>query len=230
MRGESFMKKQLILVVSASLLFISNRAVAGPKVNLDWGYQLHDSDTACPNMKPVLNVKRKITNSLDSGTGQNDFGSAWWAYIDYNEQIKVVQTGEDSFCATVQSVGKFESVGGDGPGCANDGNCGKLDGRLEAGVSGTFQGGETISIVGTFTPGGKNTKGKIGTINQDCDPSTSAGCSSKGLTAFIDEYFTNASVSLDWWGWRYNGGKNGRWVNSSDGNSGNITGDYKIHD
>jgi hypothetical protein len=171
-------------------------------------------------------VVRKVTNSLDSGTGANDYGSVRWAYIDYVQHIQVVETDTDTFCATVKSQGSFESVGGDRPGCVNDGDCGDAAGRLEAGVVGTFQGGLTNTFTGTFSPGGMRTKGSIDALDHDCDASTAGGCTAPGFSAWRADYFTGvAGSSLPWWGWVYHAGNNGSWVNKFDGNEGNIKGE-----
>ena len=206
-------------------MFVASPTYAAPGPKLDWGRQLHAGDTACPSGKTILNVTRKVTNSVDSGTGLNDAGFEWWAKIDYNQQIKVVETAPGEFCATVKSEGSFTSVGGDGPGCANDANCGMPAGRLEAGVRGTFQGGATYTFKGTFSPAGKRTNGNIGTLDHGCDASTAAGCTMPGFSAWRSEYISGVTdVQLPWWGWIYQGGKNGKWANSGTGNSGNITG------
>ena len=190
------------LAVSFVFIFPAGQAIAGPDVvTLNWGKQLNASDTACPSGKKVLSVVRKVTNSLDSGTGSNDAGYVWWAYIDYVQQIQVVQTGtdvttgKDLFCATVKSQGSFESVAGDGPGCENDGNCDLPDGRLEAGVVGTFQGGMTNTFKGTFTPGSLRTNGNIGTLDHACNAASSAGCTVPGFSAWRSDYFTGVTGS-----------------------------------
>jgi hypothetical protein len=229
MKGGNIMKKQMILAtiaVVAGFLFMSGQTIAGPANNLNWGYQLNASETACPSGDKVLNVVRKVINSLDSGTGANDNGFVWWAYIDYVQQIQVIETEPGVFCATVKSQGSFESVGGDGPGCVENSNCGTPEGRLESGVVGTFQGGMTLSFEGTFNPGSMRTRGSIGTLDHNCDASTAQGCDGPGFSAWLDEYFTGVSnKSYDWWGWVYHAGNNGSWVNKTDGNEGNITGD-----
>ena len=223
------MKKQVMfmtIVVIACFLLVSGQAIAGPAYTLNWGYQLHASETACPSGKPVLNVNRKIINSVDSGTGLNDDGTVWWANIDYVQHIRVIETAPGEFCATLTSQGKFESVGGDGPGCINDSNCGTQEGRLEAGVTGTFQGGMTQRFTGTFSPDSQRTKGKLDTFDHDCDASTAAGCNGPGFSKWQSEYFPGISgLTYDWWGWVYHAGDNGSWVNQATGNEGNISGD-----
>jgi hypothetical protein len=217
--------KSLAAVVSGTML-ISAFSFAAPGNHLNWGYHLNASEDACPPGVQVLNVKRKVINALDSGTGLNDDGAVWWANAGYVQQIKVVETEPGKFCARVTSQGRFESVGGDGPGCVNDSNCGIPTGRLEAGVKGTFQGGAINTFEGVFNPGNMRTKGNIGTLDGQCDASTAAGCPASVFSAWRSDYFDSVTgLSWDWWGWVYHAGKNGSWVNGSDGNEGNITGD-----
>jgi hypothetical protein len=146
MKRGSFMKKQMIfatIVTIAGFLFMSGQVVAGPANTLNWGHQLNATETACPTGIKVLDISYKLSNSLDSGTGLNNCGTAWWAVTDYVLQVKVVDLGGNQYCATVKNQGSFESVGGDGPGCAENSNCGLLEGYLELGIVGTFQGGHT---------------------------------------------------------------------------------------
>jgi hypothetical protein len=229
--------KSLTAVVSGTLL-ISASSFAAPGNHLNWGYQLNATENACPPGEQVLKVVRKVINALDSGTGTNDDGKAWWANTEYVQQIQVVHTGYndstglDEFCAKVKSQGSFESVGGDGPGCANDSNCTDAvtpavpPGRLYPGVMGTFQGGYINTFEGKFTPGNRRTKGSIGTLDGECHASTAEGCPASVFSAWRSNYFNNVSVSsLPWWGWVYHAGDNGSWVNKTDGNEGNITGE-----
>jgi len=202
-------------------------ASAAPGPQLNWGQQLRASETSCRSGAKILNVNYKIINSVDSGTGLNDFAAPWWAVLDYVLQLQVVEVGTDEFCATVKTQGSFESVGGDGPGCVNDSSCGILEGRLEAGVIGTFQGGYTETFTGTFDPT-ERTRGSIGTFDHDCDPSSAGGnCDGAGVTRWLGLYFTGvAGFDFgEWWGWIYRAGNNGVWVNAIDGTDGNITGD-----
>lgn len=213
----------MVLMIVVIGFFVS-QVDAAPRANLNWGYNLSASETACGNGKEILNVKRKIENTLDSGTGTNDYGNVWWAKTNYIQHIRVFDLGGGNFCATIKTQGDFESVGGDGPGCNTDSNCGTPDGRIEAGVFGTFHGGATISFSGVFTPGDLKVKGNIGTLDNGCDAST--GCPKSGFNAWLDDYFTAVSdMTYDWWGWVYRAGDNGTWVNAASGNEGNITGE-----
>lgn len=215
------------IILIASLLTISGQAFAGSANNLNVGHQLNASETACPSGKKVLDVSYKLENSLDSGTGDNDYDTVWWAMIDYILQVKVVEIGENEYCATVKNQGSFESVGGDGPGCVNDNNCGSPAGRLQPGVIGTFQGGYTMTFTSNnFNPESLRTRGSIGKFDHDCDPSSGNGaCDGDGVTRWRTLFFPDYSgVSWNWWGWVYHAGNNGSWVNKIDGNEGNITG------
>ena len=169
---------------------------------------------------------RKVINAVDSGTGLNDYGFVWWADSEYVQQIQVVQTGPDSFCATVKSQGSFESVGAIVPGAPTTALAALLKVRLAPGSLGTFQGGMINTFTGTFDPGGMRTKGSIGTLDGMCDASTATGCPGPVFSAWREDYFTGvAGSSLPWWGWVYHAGNNGTWVNKTDGNEGDITGE-----
>jgi hypothetical protein len=217
----------VVVITGATLASAPASAVPGPHLN--WGHQLRAGETSCPSGDKVLNLSYKITNSVDSGTGMNDSGAVWWAGIDYVLHVQVVELESDTFCATVRTQGSFESVGGDGPGCANDMSCGLLEGRLEPGVVGTFHGGYTETFTGTFSPpADMRTKGSIGTFDHDCDPSVAGGdCDGAGVARWLGLYFVDvADFDFDeWWGWIYRTGSNGTWVNQIDGNEGNITGE-----
>ncbi len=190
-----------LIVVSASAAF------AKPSEHLNWGSQINQGE--CPNGTLVINVTQKVANDVDSGVAGN-----YWASDNAIRHIQVVQTGSDTFCATVSYQGDFTTFSGPSP--QNTGDVG-------TGVVGTFQGGYIMSsFTGTLNPTPNyRTKGNIGTFNYNCD--VNGNCS-----AYVDWttlYFSNTSgASLDWWGWTYHAGNNGSWVNSSGGNSGDITG------
>jgi hypothetical protein len=227
-KGDPTMKMLSVLTGSAAVITAfsaPSAALAAPGAHLNWGHELHASEEACPSGRKVLNVVRKIINAVDSGTGSNVDGFPWWADTDYVQQIQVVQTGPDSFRATVKSQGSFESVGGDSPGCVDNGTCGTDEGTLGVGVIGTFQGGMISTFAGTLSPNGMRTKGSIGILDAGCDPSTPAGCPAPVFSAWLDDYFPGfTGLELPWWGWVYHAGNNGIWVNKTDGNEGDITG------
>lgn len=112
----------------------------------------------------------------------------------------------------VRYLGSFVTDDGPSPGNTD---------TIAAGIEGTFEGGYRGTITGTLNPSPSyRTKGNIGTFDYGCDVDTGS-CTS--LFSWLATYFTSYSFSYDWWGWVYHGGDNGTWVNSLDGNQGDIT-------
>lgn len=169
------------------------------------GKQLSSKQCKTDDSKKIINVNQKILNSVDSGIAGNN-----WAQDSYNRHIEVWQLGDGSFCAILKYEGHFVTFAGPSPG-----NTGTLD----DGIRGTFEGGyRTTIFTGTFTPT-KPTHGNIGTFDYQCD--VAGNC--PGLVSWTDLYFTNINgFDLEWWGWVYHAGKHGHWINSVDGNSGDI--------
>lgn len=167
---------------------------------------------------PVINVVQKVQNDADSGEGGN-----YWAFDYYTRHIKVWQTatGEKSntYCAIVTYDGQFYTVPGQvGPGNRPSGAL--INTATNAPVNGEMSGGRRVTITGTLlgSPAWP-TNGSVGTTNYKCD--ITGNC--LGIISWPGQYFnSNYLYNEDWWGWMYNGGSHGTWVNSSDGNSGNI--------
>lgn len=89
-------------------------------------------------------------------------------------------------------------------------------------VTGTFHGGyRTTQFTGTLdTSPAYSTRGNIGTFDYDCNGTFAC----PGYVSWVDAYFSAApDFDFDWWGWEYRY-KDQRWINSSDGNDGDITG------
>lgn len=201
----------LIIAVTVGFGLITGQAIAGPQLN--WGSELNAGQ--CPDGDLVINVTHKVVNGLDSGVKD------WWAFVDYNRTIQVWQTGEDKFCALVKYKGHFITLEGSSPMNTD------ADG-IAAGIKGTFRGGYRMIITGTLK-GALQTfpwRGTIGTFDFECVatnyPDHSAAC--PGIFVWQDEYFETGYVKkYEWWGWKYHAGKNGTWVNSSEGNTGDIT-------
>ena len=168
------------------------------------------SASACGGGKLVINVTHKVVNDADSG-----FQGAW-AFDAYNRQVQVWQTGDDTFCATVNYAGGFATiVGATSPGLGSTNTFGSS-------VKGTFDGGyRTTQFTGTLDSSPANpTHGNLGTFDYACD--TSFNC--PGYWSWVSTYFTSTvGFDFDWWGWEYRY-KSQRWINSSDGSSGDITG------
>lgn len=155
---------------------------------------------------PVINVTQKIVHTVDSGEGGNN-----WAFDDLNRQIRVYKQVDNSYCALLDNEGKFDSQAGQ----QSPGNNGILTGKED----GTFKGGYRATIVGSLKVNLElATKGNIGTVNYNCD--LAGNC--PGYFNWLDKYFSPGYIfSYDWWGWEYKY-KNSKWINSSDGNSGDI--------
>lgn len=158
--------------------------------------------------KPIVNVVQKITNTVDSGQGGN-----YWAFDNLTRQIQVWATSTTGeYCAVVQYEGEFDSQAGQiSPGAGY---------ILDGDEDGTFQGGyqATLSNATLKTTPLWKTKGFVGTTDYQCD--ISGTC--PGAVNWIEQYFDSYSFGYDWWGWIYYAGKHGTWINSSDGNSGDI--------
>jgi hypothetical protein len=212
------MKKLTILTtvtVVLGLLILVGPAMAAPSTpHLNWGSEVNLGQ--CPDGKLVINVTQRAINSIDSGV------ASWWAYANYNRQIQVRETAPGTFCAVVRYEGDFTTVAGPSP---------QNTDTIAAGITGTWQGGYRMTITGSLlaTPSWP-TRGSVGVTDYACTWTDDGdgvfeygeeSCS--GAVNWLDQYFTGWSYSYDWWGWVYHGGRNGTWVNSSDGNQGDIT-------
>jgi hypothetical protein len=202
------MKKVVFVVIAAFLgfMFLGGQAIAAPSLHLNWGSELNVGK--CPEGDLVINVIQQITNDIDSGEGGN-----YWAYDAFNRRIQVWDVDNGDFCAEVQYSGSFTTAAGLSPGNTD---------TIAAGIEGTFQGGYRATINGSLASDPPyRTKGNIGKFDYDCDHLT-GNCTS--YVNWVAAYFEDGySFNYEWWGWVYHGGKNGTWVNSSDGNEGDIT-------
>jgi len=202
----------LLAAVSAAVLLLSNvQATADPSTQLKWGSEVNPGQCTGTG-KLVINVNQKIVNDIDSSAcGGN------WAQDEENRSIQVFQVDADTFCANVRYMGSWVTLAGNSPGTQP--SCTTID----EGIEGTFQGGYRATITGSLreTPlMDWKTKGSLGTVDYQCNVSSSC----PGAVNWVQQYFEDGWVfSYAWWGWTYHGGSNGTWVNSVDGNEGNIT-------
>ena len=204
------MNKRLI-TIAATLIAILAMALPAGAASPASARSAQLSGSQCPAGKLVINVTHKVVNDIDSGVAGN-----YWAVDEYNRHIQVWQVGPDTFCAVASYAGSFVTVAGASPQTTD------LDGIL-AGITGTFEGGYVSNVFhGTLNSSPSySTRGNIGTFDYGCDPTTGV-CT--GLFSWRGTYFSSApDFDLSSWGWTYHGGKNGTWVNSSDGNQGDIT-------
>ncbi|MGI0135360.1 MAG: hypothetical protein ACREBW_10440 [Candidatus Micrarchaeaceae archaeon] len=152
--------------------------------------------------KQVVNVTYKLYNDTDSGF----FGN--WATDSLNRNLKVFDTGNGTYCATVNDTGSFVTTGPNSP---------QHGSPLSAGINGVINGGYV-------------TNDFAATLSATPDYSTHGNLGSFDATlahpSFLS-YFDN-SGSINWkqptWGWTYHTAQNGNWVNASSGDNGDIAG------
>jgi len=210
--------KYLTVLVGAAVIGIavqSGTALAGPSGdNVSRGVPV-SAATCSQAGSLVVNVTWKAINDYDSSTS----GTAW-ANDSLNRHLQVYDMGpststpgDESFCAIVKDQGSFVTFAGVSP---NDSSV-----TIDAGITGTIQGGYVATFDGSL-PSGKQT-GNLGTIDYGCTDAYNCP------TAFDwpDYYFgpdADSTFAQPYWSWTYRAGRNGTWVNSVTGNSGNITG------
>ena len=201
------MRKLVFLSVLLLLTLLTVPAFAGPH---RFGQEL--SAAQCdpgPSSKMVLNVVFQVTGDADSGVG------GYWAYDSYTKHVQVWDQFDGTYCARVTYNGSFVTVAGTSPAGT---------GPVAGGVTGTMGGGYTALITNSsFTPGTKRTKGSIGTKDFGCSI-TGGVASSCDYYSWFGDYFSGGSLAQPFWGWTYDAGENGTWVNAVTGNSGNIAG------
>jgi hypothetical protein len=161
--------------------------------------------------KNVVNVSFRMINDYDSGV----LGNAW-ANDTMHREIRIWQVSPGIFCGTVTDTSKFVTFAGASPGGT---------GTVSADVPGVFRGGEiTGQFAGTLNPTpAYPTQGNIGQDNTFDLMCTSAN-DCPGAHPTIGSYISGYAGQLQWWGWQYVTSGHGIWVNSQDGNTGDITG------
>lgn len=174
------------------------------------------SDSACGTKlgRPVVDVNEKVENDADSGEAGN-----YWAFDYYTRHIKVWTTGANAYCATVTYNGNFYAVPGQiGPGNAPTGAL--INTPTDQPVHGNMNGGYRATFNGTLSSSPAwPTHGNVGTVNYQCD--LLANC--PGRVDWVGQYFPGyTAFDQPYWGWKYNGGSHGTWINAVSGNSGNI--------
>jgi len=164
----------------------------------------------CSAGTPIINVTETVLNDEDSGVS----GNYWAIDSPYTRQITVWNTGANNYCATVSYSGQFTTRAGASPAGS--------PGTVTGGIQGTWSGGYRATFTGTLlvTPLWP-TSGSVGTVDYNCNGLGTC----TNLVSYLNQYFSsNAGFDQTWWGWQYNTDSHGIWVNSIDGNSGDITG------
>ena len=196
----------LLRVVIGLLLLLTAFPLAATPDPFNWGSQVNAGE--CDRSgAPVININRRVVNSVDSGEGGN-----YWAFDDYIQHIQVWAQPDGSYCVVSRFNGHFDGQAGQ----TSPGPTGVLSGAAD----GAFEGGYRAIITGTLKANsGWRTHGNVGTFDYQC--SIAGVC--PGAVSWIDQYFDPGwTFTYEWWGWVYHGGRYGEWINSSDGNSGDI--------
>ena len=196
------------IALTVGLLLFAGSALAAPP-GLNWGTEVN-AGSCDTTGSPVVNVTHKVVNSVDSGL------AGYWASEDYNRRIQLWDQGEGVYCAVVSYQGHFTGVAGQ----QSPGNAEPLDGD----EGGAFEGGYRMTITGVLSAAPAwPIRGQIGAIDYECTVPVGFVVSCPGQVNWIDQYFESGYArKYEWWGWIYHGGRYGTWVNSSDGNSGDI--------
>ncbi len=201
------MKKFLIpVVISLSFLVYGTVFADGPKLSLNWESQLKPSLCGASG-KPIINVHQRVLNDADSGF------NGYWAFDNYEREIKVWPLQNGTYCATVAYEGRFKAVAGqNSPG---QGSTGVLTGKER----GSFEGGYRAIITGSLLASPLwPTHGSVGATDYKCD--IAGTC--PGRVSWVEQYFSYTGFDQPWWGWIYQGGRYGTWINASIGSSGDI--------
>lgn len=195
------------VLLAAALLPITAVSAA----TLNYGTQLNPAKCEGKIGPAIINVTQKVINDADSGLG------GWWAYDHYVRHIQVWQVEDNEYCALVEYFGRFDAQAGE----TSPGNTAILDGDED----GIIQGGYRAHISGALlaSPAWKKL-GSVGAFDYACTIQNPAPPDCPGRVNWIDQYFAPGSdFEYEWWGWIYRAGVHGTWINSSDGNSGNIS-------
>jgi hypothetical protein len=187
----------------------SGHASAGPNYGSS---QLDSSHCGLTKQsKNVVNVSFRMINDYDSGVQGNA-----WANDTMHRELRIWQVSPGIFCATVTDTSKFVTFAGPSP---------NGTGTVSAGIPGQIRGGEvTGPFAGSLNPTpAYPTRGNIG-LNNTFDLHCTSASNCPGARPTISSYVNGYAGQLQWWGWQYVTDSHGIWVNSSDGNSGDITG------
>ena len=194
---------------------ISGAATATGIKDFDANKNLRDSQCRVnKNSSEIVDVNFKLINDYDSGIGGNA-----WANDTIHRNLEIWKTGSTTFCAIVKDNGKIVTFAGESP---------NGSGQVGAGVKGVMDGGY---ITGQFTGSQISNPayakhGQLGTFDLQCVNAYTC----PGAHPTVSSYVSGYAGQLSWWGWEYNTCQNGNWVNSSDGNFGDITGSAPAKD
>ena len=158
----------------------------------------------------VIDVMYRVIND-----GDTRVGGGFWALDDYTKRIQVWEIGPGLFYAWVRYHGSFETLAGPSP---------QGTGEIAAGVEGKMEGDYWAVITGALKPKpDRKLQGNLGEMNYGCKASDPGNYSTCKTFSWTDAYFAPGyDFQYQWWGWLYDGGKHGVWVNAQGGNQGDI--------
>ncbi len=168
----------------------------------------------------VVDVKFRLINDYDSAVGGTN-----WANDTINRHLRIWEVSDGTYCAITNDDGSFVTMSGNSP---------NGTGSVGSGIHGDMFGGKITGVLsGSVDSSAYKKHGNLGTFNLDCNQNAS-GCNS---FPSVSSYVSNYGDQLSWWGWEYDTCQNGSWINSSDANLGDITGNaptgrdrYRCHD
>ena len=220
------MLRLAVLIALTALTLIGSPLVAAAAPSLNWGS--HVNPARCPTEQGYryleINVTRKVEGDFAFTYQERVPGGPLpaepdtnWATREFNQHIQVWKigvnvppepptVGAERFCALVRYQGSFTTLAGPSPSPVGSND-------ISAGIEGSFEGGYLLVFNADELPSPEfSTRGHIGTFDGPID-----------LYDWRSLYFTKIGLDdLQWWGWVHHGGHNGAWVNSIDGNEGDI--------
>lgn len=194
-----------VMVGVLSILFVQQQSTA------KGGATTEVAKKSCDGVagSPVINVTQRILNDADSGEAGN-----YWGFDTIERHIQVWQVADAKYCATVDYEGRFAAVAGQ----RSPGNTGVLTGTEQ----GTLSGGYRANISGTLLANPTlPAKGTMGTTDYQCTITGNCPGAFDWTTKYFNTGAAGFTFDMVWWGWTYRNGQH-VWVNSVDGNSGDI--------
>jgi hypothetical protein len=189
------LRRVLLCVLTAALLTGSTPAAA------------EAAPETCRVGSTVVDVTETVLNVVDVGVDGHV-----WALDDSGTWLRIWRTGPNAYCVIERSVGVFTAFAGPSP---------ALTGVVAEGRRGGFVGTTTFRVTGVFQPK-VATNGYLGRLDADCD--REENCKTFDYR-FTEKYFATVdSFEIESFNGAYASPRHGKWVQSLDSSSGDITG------
>jgi hypothetical protein len=161
----------------------------------------------CGSGRPIVNVVARVRNVVDFGADGHV-----WALDDYAKHIKIWRIGDSVYCVLTRDEGRFSTFAGASP---------EGTGTVSEGVRGTLGITLRFDITGTFAPTAP-TRGFIGTFDVACSrDGTCTGPEPRETDLYFSSVDDFAFVDFRA---VYRGGRHGTWIQTPQGDQGDITG------